>query len=173
MPLKLNVRAKFKFHLDPLRNNFSHFQKGPQKKSSRVLDPLNFTWTPRNYFLHFQKGPQKFSWTPRILQPALPLVSCVDSARKRSSVMPQSHAIGHSHSIGQNSINRDSFRGPVLARLRVWDAMLCNVDAQTSKFSFSKGSRFFSLDPMKLTAKQGWSLRRSKPILTGKRLKPG
>ena len=58
-----------------LRNNFSHFQKGPQKKSSRVLDPLNFTWTPRNYFLHFQKGPQKFSWTPRILEPALPLLS--------------------------------------------------------------------------------------------------
>ena len=57
-----------------LRNNFSHFQKGPQKKSSRVLDPLNFTWTPRNYFLHFQKGPQKFSWTPRILEPALPLM---------------------------------------------------------------------------------------------------
>ena len=45
-------------------------------------------------------------------------------------------------------------RGRVLARLRVWDAMLCNVDAQTSKFSFSKGSRFFSLDPMKLTAKR-------------------
>ena len=58
-----------------LRNNFSHFQKGPQKKLSRVLDPLNFTWTPRNYFLHFQKGPQKFSWTPRILEPALPLMT--------------------------------------------------------------------------------------------------
>ena len=48
----------------------------------------------------------------------------------------------------------DNARGRVLARLRVWDAMLCNVDAQTSKFSFSKGSRFFSLDPMKLTAKR-------------------
>ena len=41
-----------------------------------------------------------------------------------------------------------------VAFLRVWDAMLCSVDAQTSKFSFSKGSRFFSLDPMKLTAKR-------------------
>ena len=63
-----------------LRNNFSHFQKGPQKKSSRVLDPLNFTWTPRNYFLHFQKGPQKFSWTPRILEPALPLLQISNGA---------------------------------------------------------------------------------------------
>ena len=31
-------------------------------------------------------------------------------------------------------------KGRVLARLRVWDAMLCNVNAQTSKLSFSKGS---------------------------------
>ena len=31
-------------------------------------------------------------------------------------------------------------KGRVLARLRVWDAMLCNVDAQTSKLCFSKGS---------------------------------
>ena len=40
-------------------------------------------------------------------------------------------------------------KGHVLARLRVWDAMLCNVDAQASKLSFSKGSEKNWLDPMK------------------------
>ena len=80
-----------------LRNNFSHFQKGPQKKSSRVLDPLNFTWTPRNYFLHFQKGPQKFSWTPRILEPALPLDNALSlPSHEYSNVTPMA-SIGMRH----------------------------------------------------------------------------
>ena len=48
-----------------LRNNFSHFQKGPQKKSSRVLDPLNFTWTPRNYFFALSKGSAKIFMDPK------------------------------------------------------------------------------------------------------------
>ena len=68
--------------------------------------------------------------------------------------LPKTHKVSWHISANQISTKYSPTRGRVLARLRVWDAMLCNVDAQTSKFSFSKGSRFFSLDPMKLTAKR-------------------